>query len=36
MVAEYLKRSNDTKFNIHYYKNYNIIELHLNRLSTTT
>ena len=36
MVAEYLKRSNDTKFNIHYYKNYNIIELHLNWLSTTT
>ena len=36
-VAEYLKRSNDTpKLNIHKYNNYNIIEIYINRLRTTT
>ena len=36
-VAGYLKRSNDTpKLNIHKYTNYDIIEIYINRLSTTT
>ena len=36
-VAGYLKRSNGTpKPNIHKYTNYNIIEIYINRLSTTT
>ena len=36
-VAGYLKHSNDTpKLNIHKYTNYNIIEIYINRLSTTT
>ena len=36
-VAGYLKHSNDTpELNIHKYTNYNIIEIHINRLSTTT
>ena len=36
-VAGYLKRSNDKpKLNIHKYTNYNIIEIYINRLSTTT
>ena len=36
-VARYLKRSNDTlELNIHKYTNYNIIEVYINRLSTTT
>ena len=35
-VAGYLKHSNDTpKLNIHKYTNYNIIEIYINRLSTT-
>ena len=35
-VAGYLKHSNDTpELNIHKYTNYNIIEIHINRLSTT-
>ena len=35
-VAEYLKHSNDTpNLNIHKYTNYNMIELYINRLSTT-
>ena len=33
-VVEYLKRSNDTpKLNIQKYNNYNIIEIHINRLT---
>ena len=36
-VAGYLKHSNDTpNLNIHKYTNYNIIEIYINRLSTTT
>ena len=36
-VAGYLKHCNDTpNLNIHKYKNYNIIEIYINRLSTTT
>ena len=36
-VTEYLKRSNDApKFNTHTYNSYNIIEIYINRLSTTT
>ena len=36
-VAGYLKHSNDTsKLNIHKYTSYNIIEIYINRLSTTT
>ena len=32
-----MKHSNDTpKLNIHKYANYNIIEIYINRLSTTT
>ena len=35
-VAGYLKYSNDTpNLNIHEYTNYNIIEIYINRLSTT-
>ena len=35
-VAGYLKRSNDTpELNIHKYTNYNIMEIYINRLSTT-
>ena len=35
-VAGYLKRSNDTpKLNIHKYSNDSIIEIYINRLSTT-
>ena len=36
-VAGYLKHSNDTpNLNIHKYTNYDIIEMYINRLSTTT
>ena len=36
-VAGYLKHSNDTpKLNIHKYTNYDIKEMYINRLSTTT
>ena len=36
-VAGYLKHSNDTpELNIHKYTNYNIKEMYINRLSTTT
>ena len=36
-TAGYLKRSNDTpNLNIHKYTNYNIIEIYINKLSTTT
>ena len=36
-VAGYLNHSNDTpKLNIHKYTNYNVIEIYINRLSTTT
>ena len=36
-VAGYLKDSNDTpKLNMHKYISYNIIEIYINRLSTTT
>ena len=36
-VAGFSKYSNDTaKLNIHKYTNYNIIEIYINRLSTTT
>ena len=36
-VAEYLKHSNDTpELNIHKYANYNIIEIYIHRLCTTT
>ena len=36
-VPGYLKHSNDTpNLNIHKYTNYNIIEIYINRLSTTT
>ena len=36
-VAGYLKYSNDApKLNIHKYTNYNIIEIYINRFSTTT
>ena len=36
-AAGYLKHSNDTpNLNIHKYTNYNIIEIYINRLSTTT
>ena len=36
-VAVYLKHSNDTpKLNILKYTNYNIMEIYINRLSTTT
>ena len=36
-VAGYLKHSNDaSKLNIHKYRNYNIIEIYINRLSITT
>ena len=36
-AAGYLKHSNDTSnLNIHKYTNYNIIEIYINRLSTTT
>ena len=36
-VAGYLKHINNTqKLNIHKYKNYNIIEIYMNRLSITT
>ena len=35
-VVAYLKHSNDTaKLNIHKYKNYNIIEIYINRLRNT-
>ena len=36
MRCRYLKRSNDTpKLNIHKYNNYNIIKIHINRLTLT-
>ena len=36
-AAGYLNHSNDTpKLNIHKYTNYNVIEIYINRLSTTT
>ena len=36
-VPGYLKHNNDTpNLNIHKYTNYNIIEIYINRLSTTT
>ena len=36
-IAGYLKHSNDTRnLNMHKYTNYNIIEIYINRLSTTT
>ena len=36
-VSGYLKHSNDaTKLNIHKYTNYNIIEIYISKLSTTT
>ena len=36
-VAGYLKHNSDTpKLSIHKYTNYNIIEIYINRLSTTT
>ena len=36
-VAGYFKRSNDTpKLNMHKYTTFNIIEIYINRLSTTT
>ena len=37
MRCRYFKGSNDTpKLNIHRYTNHDIIDIHLNRLSTTT
>ena len=36
-IAGYLKHSNDTpELNIHKYANYNIIEIYIHRLCTTT